>query len=116
MIDSIPRFMSGAFPFTGAGYDQPAMLAPSLVYTVPSDKRAQLIYLRGGNSSSELIYLMLMQDGKPMRTFPVGAKAGIHVPLAVVEDLQPDTKVEVYFGAPAGDSGTIVLDVGLIEI
>ena len=116
MIDSTPRFLSGAFTFHGAGYDKPALLDPSLVYTVPADKRAQLIYLRGGNSTSELAYVALMQDGKPIRTFPIGAKAGIHVPLAVVEDLQPDTRIEVYFGAAPGVSGTLVLDIGLIEI
>ncbi len=54
MIDSTPRFLQGAFPFTGAGYDKPALLDASLVYVVPADKRAQLIYLRGGNSSGEL--------------------------------------------------------------
>ena len=30
MIDSIPRFLSGAYAFDGAGYDKPAMLDPSL--------------------------------------------------------------------------------------
>jgi hypothetical protein len=116
MIDSTPRFLNGAYRFQGTGFDKPASLDPSLVYVVPADKRAQLIYLRGGNSSEELTYITLMQDGKAARTFPVGAKAGIHVPLAVVEDLQPDTRIEVFFGAAAGVSGTIVLDLGIIEI
>jgi len=116
MIDSTPRFLSGAYPFLGTGYSTPALLDPSLVYVVPADKRAQLIFLRGGNSSDELAYLTLMQDGKPARTFPIGAKASIHVPLAVVEDLQPDTKIEVYFGAAPGVSGTLILDLGIIEI
>ncbi len=116
MIDSTPRFLNGAFPFQGTGYTTPALLDPSLVYVVPADKRAQLIYLRGGNSSSELAYLMLMQDGKPARTFPIGAKASTHVPLAVVEDLQPDTKIEVFFGAAPGVSGTLILDLGIVEI
>jgi hypothetical protein len=116
MIDSTPRFLNGAFPFEGTGYATPALLDPSLVYVVPADKRAQLIYLRGGNSSAELAYLTLMQDGKTARIFPIGAKASIHVPLAVVEDLQPDTKIEVYFGAAPGVSGTLILDLGIIEI
>ena len=116
MIDSTPRFLNGAYSFEGHGYDKPALLDPSLVYVVPTDKRTQLIYLRGGNSSSELAYLALMTDGKPARIFPIGAKSAIHVPLAVVEDLQPDTKVEVYFAAAPGVSGTFVLDLGLIEI
>ncbi len=116
MIDSTPRFLNGAYAFEGKGYSAPALLDASLVYVVPADKRAQLIYLRGGNSSAELAYLALMTDGKPARTFPIGAKSAIHVPLAVVEDLQPDTKVEVYFGAAPGVSGTLVLDLGIIEI
>jgi hypothetical protein len=116
MIDSTPRFLSGAYAFHGAGYQKPAALDASLVYVVPSDKRAQMIYFRGGNSSGELAYVSLMQDGKPMRTFPIGAKAAIHVPLAVVEDLQPETKIEVFFGAAPGTEGTLVIDIGLIEI
>lgn len=116
MIDSTPRFLNGAYEFQGSGYATPALLDPSLVYIVPADKRAQLIYLRGGNSSAEMAYLTLMQDGRPARTFPMAAKGATHVPLAVVEDLQPDTRIEVYFGAAAGVSGTIVLDLGIIEI
>ena len=116
MIDSTPRFLQGTFPFTGAGYAKPALLDPSLVYVVPADKRAQLIYLRAGNSTAELACVSLVQDGKPARLFAVGAKGGTHVPLAVVEDLQPDTKIEVFFAAPEGVSGTMVLDVGIIEI
>ena len=116
MIDSTPRFLNGVFPFSGAGYDKPTLLDASLVYVVPADKRAQLIYLRGGNSSTELVFVAFMQNGKAVRTFPVGAKSAIHVPLAVVEDLEPDTRVEVFFGAPEGVSGTFILDIGIIEI
>jgi hypothetical protein len=116
MIDSTPRFLQGCYAFSGAGYDQPALLDEALVYVVPADKRAQLIYMRGGNSADELVFVTLMQDGKPARIFPIGAKAGMHVALAVVEDLPPDTRIEVFFGAPAGLSGTLVLDLGIIEI
>jgi hypothetical protein len=38
------------------------------------------------------------------------------VPLAVVEDLEPETKIEIYVGAPEGVSGTAVIDLGIIEI
>ncbi len=51
-----------------------------------------------------------------MRLFPVGAKASVHVPLAVLEDLEPDCKVEVLVSAPAGTRGHVVLDLGLMEI
>ncbi len=116
MIESTPRFLHGAYAFKGTGYAAPTLLDPALTYTVPGDKRAQMIFFRGGNSSAELAYVVLMQDGKPARTFPVGAKAAIHVPLAVVEDLQPDTRVEVFFAAAWGVEGTLVIDFGIIEI
>jgi hypothetical protein len=116
MIDSKPRFLQGAFYYTGKGYDAASLLDPKLVYTVPFDKRAQLIYARLGNSSAEMVCLSLLCDGKPIRLFPIGAKASAHVPLAVVEDLQPDSRIELYLAAPAGCAGTIVVDVGLIEI
>ena len=115
-MEAIPRFLNGVYPFQGSGYDKPTVVSERLAYSVPADKRAQLIYLRAGNTSSELIYLALMRDGKPMRYFPIGAKCGEHVPLAVVEDLFPATKLEVLFAAPAGATGHLVLDIGLLEI
>ena len=116
MIDTVPRFLNGAYAFTGQGYGAASLLHESLVYVVPSDKRAQLIYLRGGNSTDDMIYLSLMQDGRTARMFPVAANGGTHVPLAVVEDLAPGTRIEVFLGAPAGVSGTAIVDVGMIEI
>ena len=114
-MEAIPKFLNGVFSFEGKGLDQPAPI-DGLVYTVPSTKRTQLVYLRAGNSSDELIALTLTRDGQPMRYFPIGAKSGEHVPLAVVEDLFPETKVEVHLAAPQGASGHLVLDIGLVEI
>ena len=57
-----------------------------------------------------------MRDGKPMRLFPIGAKAAEHVPLTVVEDLEPDTVIEVHVSAPSGASGHVILDLGLVEV
>ena len=45
MIESKPRFLQGVLSFESAGFDHPQLL-PTLTYTVPSDRRAQLIYLR----------------------------------------------------------------------
>jgi hypothetical protein len=115
-MEAIPKFLNGVFSFSGAGLDKSSLLDPSLVYTVSSSHRAQLVYLRAGNSSSELICLTLMRDGKVMRLFPIGAKAGEHVPLAVVEDLEPETKLEVFVSAPEGVSGHVVLDIAVLEI
>jgi hypothetical protein len=116
MIDSKPRFLQGVFGFTGAGYARPVLLDAATVYTVPPDKRAQLIYLRAGSSAPEMVFFALMQNGAVMRLFPVGAGGATHVPLAVVEDLEPDTKIEIFVGAPEGVTGTAVIDLGIIEI
>jgi hypothetical protein len=113
MRESIPKFL---FSFVGAGYEKPTLLNGKLTYLVPPDKRTQLIYFRAGNSSDEMIYVVIMRDGVPMRYFAVGARAGTHVPLAVVEDLSPETKLEVFLGAPAGATGYVVIDIGLVEI
>ena len=111
-----PRFIHGVFGFEGKGLTAPSLLDPKAIYEVPRDKRAQLIYLRAGNSSGELIYLTLMCDGKALRYFPIGAKSGMHVPLAVVEDLFPEAKLEVFFAAPVGVAGVLVVDIGIIEV
>ena len=115
MIDSTPRFINGVVPFTGRGYKQPFPLELP-AYVVPPDKRAQLIYFRAGNSATDLIYLALFKDGSLMRYFPIGAKSSEHVSLAVVEDLNPDTKLEILIGAAQGSAGVVVLDLGLLEI
>ncbi len=115
-MHSHPKILTGVFAFRGEGFDQPNLLDASLVYAVPPDRRAQAIYLRAGNSSDELICLVLTRDGKTMRLFPVGAKASVHVPLAVLEDIEPDCKIEVLVSAPAGIRGHVVLDLGLLEI
>jgi hypothetical protein len=115
-MNSTPRFIHGVFPFEGKGLDTPHAIGPGTDYNVPADKRAQLIYLRGGNSADKLIYLVLTRDGKPMRYFPIGGNASVHVPLAVVEDIFPESKLGVLLAAPKGVSGTVVLDVGLLEV
>jgi hypothetical protein len=115
MIDSEPKFIQGIIPFTGAGYRKHVPLE-SARYTVASDKRAQPLYFRGGNSSGEMVVVVLMQNGKPMRYFPLGARASEHVQLAVVEDLEPETRLELMVSAPEGLSGTVVVDPGMVEI
>ncbi len=115
-METTPRFLNGVYAFNGSGLANPAPLDAALAYTVPSDKRSQLIYFRAGNSADALVAVTLMKDGKPFRIFPIGAKDAVHVPLAVVEDLMPDSKLEVFAAAASGVAGEIVLDIGLIEI
>jgi hypothetical protein len=111
-----PVFIQGIFSFEGAGLATSGKLGSGAVYKVPPDKRAQIIYVRAGNSADALIYLTLLRDGQVMRLFPLGAKQGLHVPLAVTEDVFPESQLEVVVAAPKGVAGVVVLDVGMFEV
>jgi hypothetical protein len=111
-----PVFLQGLYPFEGTGLENPVAFQPGITYKVPFDKRSQLVYFRAGNSTAELIYVLFKRDGKPMRYFPIGAQDATHVSLAVVEDLQPETVLEILVAAPPGIKGLVVLDIGLMEI
>ena len=113
MRESTPKFVQGAFAFEGAGYDTPAPLAS---HTVSDGHRAQMVYLRAGNSSAEMVVVSVSKDGAPMRLFPIGAKGAVHVPLAVVEDIDPATRLDLAVAAPIGVRGTVVIDFGLVEV
>ena len=111
-----PKFLQGVYSFTGAGLSEPVAFATHLSYKVPFDKRSQLIYFRAGNPADALVYVVFMRDGKPMRYFPIGAKSASHVELAVVEDLEPDTVLEVLVAGPEQLASSLVIDIGLMEI
>ncbi len=114
-MESKPRFLQGVYGYEGNGLEKASPLDDELVYEVPPGLAAQLVYFRGGNSSDDLVCVVLMRDGQPMRYFPIGAKADTHVPLRVVEDLLSGTRLEVYLAAPAGTTGSVVVDVGMVE-
>ena len=111
-----PAFIQGLFSYEGAGLAKPIPFEPRVTYTVPGDKRSQMIYFRAGNASPEMVYLALMRRGAVMRYFPIGAKGAVHVPLAVVEDLSPETEIEVLIAALEGLKSSVLLDVGFMEI
>jgi hypothetical protein len=113
---SIPRFFQGPFEFEGNGFDKPLLLDDSLRYVVPAGSVTQPVYFRGGNSSDEMVTVVLFRDGKPMRYFPIAAKGATHVALRVVEDLLADTVLELYIAAPSGCAGTLIVDLGLVEV
>lgn len=115
-MHSSPRFLQGIFRFTGHGLHKPVAVDPALAFTVPAGKAAQALYFRGGNSSSELITVVLLRDGAPMRYFPIGARSDVHVPLRVVEDLTGGTRLELHLAAPEELEGTLVIDFGLVEV
>ena len=116
MNGSTPRFLQGAYPFEGAGLDKPVPVDAALCYVVPAGATTQPVYFRGGNSSAEMVSVVLVRDGRPMRWFPVAAKGATHVALLVVEDLVSETLLELQIAAPEGLTGTIVVDLGLVEV
>jgi hypothetical protein len=113
---SKPRFLQGAYTFAGAGLDKPVPLHPDLTYTVPPGVTTQPLYFRGGNATDELIVAVLVRDGAPMRWFPIGARGATHVALAVVEDLDDGTVLELHLAASDGLAGMVVVDLGLVEV
>ena len=115
-MQATPRFIQGIFKFEGAGLESPVKLGPAAMYRVPGDKRAQIVYVRLGNSTDELIYLTLLRDDQAMRYFPVGAKESVHVPLSVTEDVFPESRLELTLCAPKGVAGVVVIDLGLLEV
>ncbi len=110
------RFLQGVYPFEGAGIDKLSLIHPDLVRLVPDGVVCQALYLRGGNTSDELVVVVLMRDGVPMRYFPIGAKSDIHVPLRVVEDLEGGSSIELFIGAPDGLTGHVIVDLGMVEV
>lgn len=110
------QFIQGVFAFEGAGLETPGKLGAGAAYKVPPDKRAQIVYLRAGNSADALICLSLQRDEKVIRYFPIGAKQSVHVPLVVTEDVFPESRIEILVSAPKGVSGTVIVDLGLVEV
>jgi hypothetical protein len=110
------RFIHGVFSYEGRGLDVPSGLGDKASYVVPGDRRAQMVYVRAGNSGAELVNLSLLRDGKLMRYFPIGAKASVHVPLAVLEDMFPESKLELQVAAPLNATGMVVVDIGFVEL
>ncbi|MGY1729636.1 molybdopterin oxidoreductase family protein [Geodermatophilus sp. SYSU D01062] len=115
-VKSTPRFLQGVFPLTGEGLAKPGPVDPALRYQVPAGATAQALYFRGGNSTPELVYVLLLRDGEPVRWFPIGARGDVHVPLRVVEDLPGGCVVELHAAAPEGVTGELVVDLGLVEV
>jgi len=115
-MHTTPRFLQGVFPFEGQGLTKPSLLHPSMTYAVPQGVTAQPLYFRGGNATDELVYVVLLRDGAPMRWFPMGAKGSVNIPLRIVEDMLGDSRLELHVAAPEGLTGEVVVDFGLVEV
>lgn len=108
-------FLQGIYPFRGEGMIRPVPIHSELSHFVPDGAINQALYFRGGNSSNELITVVLLRNGVPMRYFPIGAKSDVHVPLRVVEDIEGGSVIELHLAAPAGTAGSVVVDLGMVE-
>jgi assimilatory nitrate reductase catalytic subunit len=113
--EAMPRFLQGVFPFAGRGFFDLGPLNDALSYQVPPGKSAEVIYFRAGNLSDDLLYLALSVNGQPVRYFPVGPKADFHVPLSIVESHPAGSRIEICLAAPRGLTGSVVVDVGILE-
>lgn len=111
-----PRFLQGVFPFAGRGVFDLTPLNDALVYLVPDGKTAQVLYFRAGNHSDDLLYFTLTANEIPIRYFPIGPKSDLHVPLVITETHPAGTRLEIGIAAARGVSGTLIVDVGIVEI
>lgn len=109
-------FRQGIFAFEGRGLEKPEPIDDALHYIVPFGTVTQTVYFRGGNSSDALIAVVLFRDGVPMRYFPIGSRASLHVTLRVVEDLSGGTELDLRLAAPEGVTGSVVVDLGMVEV
>ncbi len=114
MTRTIPRFLQGTFNFKGRGLDEPIPL-DGLSYEVPENAESKVVYFRAGNSSDDVVNLVLLRDGETMRMFPLGMKSSIHFPMAIQESLPPHTKLQIVLKAAAGLPGSVFIDIGLME-
>ena len=116
LLIEAPGFMQGIYEFEGRGLKNPVRLDPHISYTVPSYRRAQFIYGRIGNPNSEMLYLVLLRDQNPMRYFPCAAQGAISIPLNVIEDILPDSRLEIRIGALEGLKSMVLVDFALMEV
>lgn len=107
-----PVLLQTIVTFEGRGLDQPQPLG--LTYTVPRGKTAGMFYFRAGSTVSGMVNVSVLRNGKLMRYFPVAANNAMHVSLAIVEELPAGTTIEVH--AAGEGSGTLILDIGYLEV
>ncbi|HEX8260978.1 MAG TPA: hypothetical protein VF558_11860 [Rubrobacteraceae bacterium] len=67
-----------------------------------------------GNTTGGMINVTVLRSGPAMRYVPVAAGGAIHVPLAIVDELQSGTEITI--AAAAEGWGKLILDVGFLEV
>ena len=110
--DGQPVLLQTVTTFEGQGLDQPLPLG--LTYTVPPGRTAGMFYFRAGSTVSGMLNVTVLRNGKVMRYFPVASNSSIHVSLAIVEELPEGTHIDIV--AAGEGSGTLILDIGYLEV
>lgn len=112
MSEGTPVLLQAIATFEGRGLTSPAPL--DLRYRVPKGRTAGMLYFRAGSTVSGLVNISVMRDGKLMRYFPIAPNGAIHISLAIVEEIASGSLIEIY--AAGEGSGTLVLDIGYLEV
>jgi len=107
-----PVLLQTITTFEGSGLQNSHPIG--LGYTVPRGRTLGMLYFRGGSTVSGMVNITIMRNGRPMRYFPIASGSAIHVSLAIVEEMPENTQIEVY--AAGEGSGTLILDIGYLEI
>jgi hypothetical protein len=110
--EGTPVLLQTLTTFEGHGLTAPQSLG--LSYTVPSDRTSGMFYFRAGSTVGGMVNISVMRDGKLMRYFPVAPNSAIHVALAIVEELPAGTRIDIL--AAGEGSGTLILDIGYLEV
>jgi hypothetical protein len=67
-----------------------------------------------GEHHGGMTNVTVLRDVQAMRYVSVAAGGAIHVPLAIVDELQPGTEITI--AAAAEGWGKLILDVGFLEV
>src|SRR5215218_3030994 len=110
--EGTPILLQVLATFEGHGLAAPQALG--LSYTVPKDRTAGMFYFRAGSTVAGMVNISVMRDSQLMRYFPVAPNSAIHVSLAIVEELPAGTQIDIL--AAAEGSGTLILDIGYLEV
>ena len=95
----------------GEGIDSSQDL--NLTYGASQGCTAGVPYVRAGNTTEGMINITVLKTARRCATCPSRPRT-MHVPLAIVDELQPGTEISIAAAAEA--SGKLILDVGILEV
>src|SRR5258708_4049693 len=106
-MNSDAHRLRGVFAFEGKGLHEPFPVDAGLRYTVPGGSVARAVRFRVVNRSDDMVCVVLVCDGSPMRYFPVASQAEVEIPPRAVEDLRGGSTLELQVAAPRERTGSL---------